>query len=128
MAGDPRLYLSTQPLLPLGNQVPVSQPQGQPVKSSAFADALAKAENKVSFSKHAMQRLESRRISLSQNDLQKLDDTVAKMAQKGARESLICMRDMAFIVSVANRTVITAMDGTSAKDNIFTNIDSAAFI
>lgn len=129
MADDPRMYFSAQPLLPLGNHAPFSQqPLGPSVKHSAFADALARAEKKVSFSKHALQRLESRQLNLSATDLAKLDDTVDKMAQKGARESLICMRDMAFIVSVANRTVITAMDGTSAKENIFTNIDSAAII
>ena len=50
------------------------------------------------------------------------------MAQKGAREALIYLNDVALIVSVANRTVITAMDGASAKDNIFTNIDSAAIL
>ena len=50
------------------------------------------------------------------------------MAAKGARESLIYMNDLAFVVSVKNRTVITAMDGPSAKENIFTNIDSAAIL
>lgn len=128
MAEDPRIYLSTQPLIPLGNHVPYQPQAGQEVKSRAFADALSAAEKRVSFSKHALQRLNSRQLNLSESDLAKLDDTVEKMAQKGAKESLICLRDMAFIVSVANRTVITAMDGASVKNNIFTNIDSAAII
>ena len=128
MADDPRIYLSTQPLMPLGNHVTYQPQMGQPVKNTAFADALSVAEKRVSFSKHALQRLMSRQLNLSDNDLAKLDDTVDKMAQKGARESLICLRDMAFIVSVPNRTVITAMDGTSAKESIFTNIDSAAIL
>ena len=50
------------------------------------------------------------------------------MAEKGAKESVIYMNDTALVVSVANRTVITAMDGSSAKENIFTNIDSAAIL
>ena len=79
------------------------------ITGASFADILQKASRKVSFSNHALQRLE-------------------KMAQKGARESLIYMNDMAFVVSVANRTVITAMDGKSARENIFTNIDSAAIL
>lgn len=128
MADDPRIYLSTQPLMPLGNHVTYQPQAGQPVKSTAFADALSVAEKRVSFSKHALQRLTSRQLDLSDNDLAKLDDTVDKMAQKGARESLICLRDMAFIVSVPNRTVITAMDGSSVKESIFTNIDSAAIL
>lgn len=129
MAADPRIFLSTRPLMPLGNHVTINnQQQGQAVRSTAFADALSAAEKKVSFSKHALQRLQSRQLDLSESDLAKIDGMVEKMAQKGARESLICLRDMAFIVSVPSRTVITAMDGTSAKDNIFTNIDSAAII
>ena len=67
-------------------------------------------------------------LPVEKSGLQKLDDAVDKMAQKGARESLIYMNDMAFVVSVANRTVITAMDGKSARENIFTNIDSAAIL
>lgn len=98
------------------------------ITGASFADILQKASRKVSFSNHALQRLESRQLDLSQEDLQKLDDAVDKMAQKGARESLIYMNDMAFVVSVANRTVITAMDGKSARENIFTNIDSAAIL
>ena len=72
--------------------------------------------------------METRQLDFSEQDLEKLDDTVEKMAQKGAKESLIYMNDMALVVSVTNRTVITAMDGASAKENIFTNIDSAAIL
>ena len=72
--------------------------------------------------------MQSRNLDLSDQDLDKLDDAVEKMAQKGAKESLIYLNDIALVVSVANKTVITAMDGTSAKDNIFTNIDSAAIL
>ena len=82
----------------------------------------------MNFSNHALQRLESRQLNFNAQDMQKLNDTVDRMAQKGARESLIYMNDMALVVSVTNRTVITAMDGSSAKENIFTNIDSAAIL
>ena len=72
--------------------------------------------------------MKARGIDLSDEELSKLDDAVSKMASKGARESLIYMNDVALVVSIKNRTVITAMDGMSAKDNIFTNIDSAAIL
>ena len=65
---------------------------------------------------------------MSATDLKKLDHAVEKIAQKGAKESLIMLNDVALVVSVKNKTVITAMDGASAKDNIFTNIDSAMII
>jgi flagellar operon protein len=50
------------------------------------------------------------------------------MSKKGSKESLIYLDDIAMVVSVENRTVITAMDGSNAKKNIFTNIDSAAIL
>ena len=58
----------------------------------------------------------------------KLNAAVEKIAQKGSRESLVYLNDMALVVSIKNKTVITAMDGSSAKDNIFTNIDSAVIL
>lgn len=124
---DNRIYWSSQPILPIGNPA-VSHPQREEKGASNFADVLASQERKVKFSKHANERLRDRRIDLSDQELAKLDDTVERMAAKGARESLIYMNDLAFVVSVKNRTVITAMDGTSVKENIFTNIDSAAIL
>jgi len=53
---------------------------------------------------------------------------VSKAAAKGARESLILLDDKAFVVSVRNRTVITAVDGEHLKENVFTNIDSAVIV
>lgn len=124
---DNKIFWSSQPILPIGNPA-VSRPQQDEKSASSFADVLASQERKVKFSKHANERLRDRRIDLSEQELAKLDDTVERMAAKGARESLIYMNDLAFVVSVKNRTVITAMDGTSVKDNIFTNIDSAAIL
>ncbi len=125
---DPRIYWSPQPILPAGGSAPGRPADAPAEKKPSFADILAGEENQVSFSQHALQRMQDRRIDFSQQDLTKLDDTVERMAQKGAKESLIYMNDVALIVSVANKTVITAMDGPSAKENIFTNIDSAAIL
>ena len=125
---DNRLFFDTQPILPVNTQGIASRHNTTVTTGASFADLLTKASQKVSFSQHALQRMQSRNLNLSDQELEKLDSTVARMATKGARESLIYMNDMAFLVSVTNRTVITAMDGSSAKENIFTNIDSAAII
>ena len=126
---DSRIYLQSQPLLPISNSSSVSSSRsGTQHSAASFANALETAEKKVSFSQHALQRMESRNLDFSEQDLARLDDTVEKMAQKGAKESLIYMKDVALVVSVTNKTVITAMDGASAKENIFTNIDSAAIL
>ena len=61
----------------------------------------------------------------------RLSEAVDRAEAKGAREALVLMPgaertdDLALVVSVKNRTVITAMDGNSIQDNVFTNIDSA---
>lgn len=126
---DARVYWPSQPLLPIKNAVGESHQKPVPQSGKdSFAAILAAQTSKVSFSQHALQRLRERRLDFDAQALQKLDDTVAKMTQKGAREALIYLNDVALIVSVANKTVITALDGQSAKENIFTNIDSAAIL
>jgi flagellar operon protein len=60
--------------------------------------------------------------------MKQIGSALDKAAAKGAKESLILMQDMAFIVNVKNRTVVTAMDSASMKDNVFTQIDSAVII
>ena len=97
---------------------------------AAFANALeselAKRTPEVTFSAHAAERLASRNISLTEQDIVRLSSAVQKMDEKGGRESLMLMGDMALIVSVKNRTVITTLDNSSAgTEKIFTNIDSA---
>ena len=82
----------------------------------------------VKFSKHAQQRLSSRNITLEPQQVEKLNQAVQRAGEKGARESLVLMNDLAFIVSVPNKTVVTAVDGQSLKENVFTNIDSAVIV
>jgi flagellar operon protein len=82
----------------------------------------------LKFSAHAKERLSLRNISLSDQDLSRINAAVNKAAAKGAKQSLLVMQDLAFIVSVTNRTVITALDGGSMKENVFTNIDSAVIV
>ncbi len=82
----------------------------------------------INFSAHAEGRLAVRQIDLSRQDLVKIEDAVERASQKGANESLLLMDDLAFIVSVKNRTVITVIDGQHLKDNVFTNIDSAIIV
>ena len=82
----------------------------------------------LKFSAHAKERLQSRNINFSPADMNKIQGAVDKAASKGARSSLLVMKDVALIVSVTNRTVITAVDGNSLKENVFTNIDSAVIV
>ena len=70
-----------------------------------------------------------RGVRLTADDITRLDAAVDRMAEKGVRDALVYLsRGLAMVVSVKNRTVITALDEASAKENIFTNIDSAAIL
>ena len=93
---------------------------------TAFRDVLG--EQFVKFSHHAEQRLMQRGIRLVPEQLARIGVAIDKAAAKGAKESLVLYNDLAFIVSVKNRTVVTAMDGESLKDHVFTQIDSAVWI
>jgi len=82
----------------------------------------------LKFSHHAKLRLEQRGIRLENEQMAKIEAAIDKAAAKGAKESLLLMNDLALIVNVKNRTIVTAMDGQSMRDNVFTQIDSAVVI
>ena len=103
-------------------------PGAGPAAGGGFREGLDRELGGLKFSAHAEARLKSRNIRLKDSDLTRITGAVEKAESKGSRESLILMDDLAFVVSVRNRTVITAMDGNALKENIFTNIDSAVII
>jgi len=82
----------------------------------------------LSMSQHAVSRLKERGITLDAPQMERLETAVQKAASKGAKESLILMDNVAYVVSIVNRKIITAVDDGSMKDNVFTNIDSAIFV
>lgn len=77
------------------------------------------------FSAHAQTRMSSRQITLQQEHVQRLKNAVERAEGKGARDALILMDNMAMVVSIKNRTVVTVVDRDHLKENVFTNIDSA---
>ncbi len=81
----------------------------------------------LKFSKHAEMRLQSRNIQLTEAQKDKVSQAVTKAGQKGVKDSLVLMDDIAFVVNVRSRTVITAVNSNELKENVFTNIDGAVF-
>ncbi|MGA9874213.1 MAG: TIGR02530 family flagellar biosynthesis protein [Solirubrobacteraceae bacterium] len=111
---------------PAGGATPKTPPGTAP--GSSFADALAEASaggQPLQFSRHALARVQRRGIELDSATLGRLSEGVGRAASKGSRDSLVLVDDTAFVVSVSNRTVITAVGSEHMKDNVFTNIDSA---
>jgi len=79
--------------------------------------------NELIFSKHANERLLSRNIDLSDSQLERLQNGTRRAEEKGIKESLVMVDNLAFIVNVRNNTVITAVN--EKEDKVFTNIDGA---
>ncbi len=135
--------LPTQPGVGGGLQKPTNGPsfkdtlndvlrpaQGTPTQGKSSVQGITNpALNKNSveglkFSNHAVERMQSRGIRFTPEDMTRLNDAVSRAAAKGSKDSLILMQDSALIVSVKNKTVVTVMDKAALKENVFTNIDS----
>jgi len=98
-------------------------------KQTSFGQVLEKKlKEELKFSQHAQQRLQSRNIELGEAEIARLENAVTKAREKGARDSLILMDNLALVVSIKNNTVITAVDEQNLKENVFTNIDSAVIV
>lgn len=99
--------------------------RANPARTQATDDFLAALErSELEFSKHALKRIEQRGLQLDAPRLDRLEQAVDRAEAKGSRDSLILLDELALVVSVQNRTVLTAMDESSRKEHVFTNIDS----
>ncbi|MCR5669800.1 MAG: flagellar protein [Butyrivibrio sp.] len=117
-----------------GVQKPGKNNQNLPTGENSFAAVLNKiqqsadninSEEPVKFSKHAVNRLSMRNIELTRDQMERLNQGKIEAGEKGIKDSLILVDQLAFIVNVPNNTVVTAMDQTETKTNVFTNIDGA---
>ncbi len=111
-----------------GFNTPRPMPKEHPSPFDAILEEKLGASKELKFSAHARTRLQSRNIELTPDLLNKLASAVEKAETKGARDSLVLVKDVAFIVSVNNRTVITAIAEEQLQENVFTNIDSAIIL
>lgn len=107
------------------SQAPTPARPSGTVQDSAFANLL---QDRLKVSGHAQTRLQSRNIALGQEEWDRVLSGVDRAAAKGSKESLVLLDDIALVVSVRNRTVITAVDKAQLKENVFTNIDSAVIV
>jgi flagellar operon protein len=125
----------------------VGESQGQPqtrakVDEGKFKEQLEALKNSMpstaapqtaaatalKFSNHAVDRMQTRGISFSPEQMAKIESAVNKAASKGAKNTLLLTDAAAMIVSVKDKTVVTVMDSSSLKENVFTNIDSTVMV
>lgn len=138
MTAPERIELNPATIRPLAPEpATTSRPSepGRTVDGRTFADVLrtqlpaavpgAVPGSSLTWSAHATSRLQQRGIELTPDQHVRLETAVDKAVAKGARESLVLLDDTALVVSAQNRTVITALGMSQARENVFTNIDSA---
>jgi len=104
----------------------IRQTQPKPINAQqSFKAHLQEATNQqeLKVSKHAHERIMERKIAISEQEWQAVSDKVFEAHSKGVKQPLVLMDQAALIVSAKNATVITAMDRTEAKQQLFTNID-----
>ncbi len=115
-----------QPVAPAQSTPPgTTTSQTAPVKGPSFAQVLATKTAAPTFSRHALERLQQRGVDLGEPTVQRLTNGISRAAGKGSRDSVIFVDNTAFVVSVKNNTVITAVPSERMREHVFTNIDSA---
>jgi flagellar operon protein len=102
------------------------QLNGVPFSDILKGKQTASEVGELKFSKHANERLASRNIDLTDDQFKRLEIGAKKASEKGINESLVMVDNLAFIVSVKNNMVITAVN--DGEDKVFTNIDGAVII
>ncbi|MDK2809336.1 MAG: hypothetical protein PWR27_45 [Petroclostridium sp.] len=122
-----RVVTTGKPVFPVPSRSNTSEAERAGVFDDILREKLSNTQE-LKFSKHAEARLKSRNISINPEQWQKIRDAVAKAEKKGVKESLILMDKLALVVSVKNKTVITAVSNEELKENVFTNIDGAVII
>jgi flagellar operon protein len=117
----------TQPTTPVDGAAGTGNARkaNAPLKGPSFAEVLAARTAAPHFTKHALDRLRQRNIKLDAQAVNRLTGGIASAAAKGSRDSVIFVDGTAFVVSVKNNTVITAVGSEHMREHVFTNIDSA---
>ncbi len=98
----------------------------KPVSGPSFTETLENVQG-VRFSNHALKRLQSREINLNSDNVNRLSDAIDKAEKRGGKSSLVMVDDLAFVVNVRDRTVVTALDTNQRGEGVFTQIDSVVF-
>jgi flagellar operon protein len=122
-------------MAPVVNISPIHKTHGRtsvdaPRNTKGFAEVLENQQRgmEVRLSAHAQERLNQQNITISPQDISRINEAARKAEMKGSRESLILLQDLALVVNIRNRTVITAINSARQKDKIFTNIDSTIIL
>ncbi len=101
-------------------------PSGKSFREILLEQQSITGDTELKFSKHANERLLSRKIDLTSSQLERLQSGARRAGEKGIKESLVMVDNLAFIVNIKNNTVVTAVN--DGEDRVFTNIDGAVIM
>lgn len=110
---------------PAHHKVEPSKGFGDIFQQMATAD-LQNEETGLRFSKHAAQRIEVRKIKLEQQQLDRVEQGLKTAQSKGVKDTLVLVDDLALVVNVPTRIVVTVMP--RQQSHIFTNINGAVLV
>jgi len=124
------MQINNKAIIPLqGQGLPQVQTPAQNPASTSFQQVMegfaSNAIKPLHFSKHANMRLDARQIQLSGEQMQRLENGVAKAQNKGIRDGLVLIDNLALVVNITNKVVVTALN---QQDQVFTNIDGAVIV
>jgi len=104
----------------------IPKPQSQNLDFKNIFQGEVESEHTIQFSKHANMRLNSRNISFSPEQIKRVENGIDDAKSKGVNDSLVLVDNIALLINVNSRTVITAFN--SEQRNVFTNIDGAVIV
>lgn len=118
---------------PIKNNFITGKPEHNKINTThnlqqSFQEILQKKSENVTFSKHATMRLNDRNISLSNSQMERVESGVQIASKKGINDSLVLVDNIALVVNVKNKTVVTAMESDNSQENVYTNIDGAVIV
>lgn len=112
-----------------GGQQPAASksPRG---RETGFARMLADRLNSrsIALSLHAADRLVRRGLEIDEHTADQINEAFDMAQQKGSKNALFLLDDLAVVASVSNRSIITALDAKGLSNGVFTQIDAAVVL
>lgn len=85
-------------------------------------------QERMKWSRHALDRLAQRQIQLSPADEERLAEATRMAAKSGAKQAAVIMDQGIFIVAPQGGTVITGMTRTHEPFQLISNVDALVFV
>jgi flagellar operon protein len=106
---------------------PARPPRGRDTQFAAIlADRLQ--SRSISLSMHAADRLARRGLVIDEHAADQINEAFDLAEQKGSKNALFLLDDLAVVAAVPSRSIVTALDANGLANGVFTHIDSAVVL